>query len=85
MDNKNWYDSYLALWYNVFDNDINLSEDKQHLPELMGRNFGEKLAELWEQWYKVQGSRYRKAIETNKVLLNSLPQIREEGDYVRIG
>lgn len=48
MDNKNSFDSYISLWYNVFDNDMNLIEDKQILPEMMGRNFGTKLCEFWE-------------------------------------
>lgn len=29
---------------------------------MMGRNFGEKLCELWEEWYMDKGSRYRVAI-----------------------
>lgn len=28
LDDKNFFDSYISLWYNVFDNDINLVEDK---------------------------------------------------------
>lgn len=75
LDNKKFWDSYITMWYNVFDNDINLAEDKQILPEMMGRNFGEKLAELWDNWYKDQNSRYRKAIDTNTTLLKCLPQV----------
>lgn len=29
---------------------------------MMGRNFGEKLSELWEEWYMDKGSRYRVGI-----------------------
>lgn len=49
------------MWYNVFACEINLAEDKQILPEMMGRNFGAKLSEFWEEQAKDNRFRYRKA------------------------
>ncbi len=42
MDNKSFMDSYINLWYNVYDNIINIAKYEEVYPELMGRNFGEK-------------------------------------------
>lgn len=48
---------------------------------MMGRNFSQKLCELWEQWYNDQGSRYLIAQNTNKTLLKLMPSKETVGDY----
>lgn len=51
LDNSNFFSSYLKLLYNIHESEINWAYGGALLPETLGRNFGEKVAEFWETWF----------------------------------
>ena len=74
LNERNFFQNYVALLYNTFDSEINLLKDGDVYPEMMGRFFPEKISEFWENWFLKPKSRYRLAVETNKRLLEFLPE-----------
>ena len=58
----------------MYENELNIQADGEVLPELIGRNFGRKIAEIWNEWLEDNQTRYRMATKTNRYLLELLPQ-----------
>lgn len=87
LNHSGFFKSYLSLLYNVYENDINILADGEVLPELLGRNFGAKIAEFWSQWLESPKQRYKLAVKTNKLLIQMLPKpsINEEGTLIAVG
>lgn len=71
----NWH-TYMMLLYNNFNNDLNITVNGEIFPELTGQNFPEKVAELWEEWYRKPKIRY----EYIKKLTTVIPRMLPESD-----
>ena len=84
LDHSGFTKSYRSLLFNVYENELNIQAEGQVLPEMLGRNFGRKLNELWEEWYDKPKKRYRLAEKTSRYLLELLPR-PEEGGEVMVG
>ena len=49
-DNLKTADAYRTLYYDAFISDFNLLVKGEHVPELVGRNFSDKVVEFWSEW-----------------------------------
>ena len=74
LDNSNFFHSYVNLMYNVHSSELNWTAHGEVLPETTGRNFGEKVAEFWGNWFVAPKSRYKLAQRCNRFLLGFLPK-----------
>ena len=74
LDNSPFFGAYFKLMYNVQGSEFNWNYVGELLPETLGRNFGSKVSEFWENWFITPKSRYRLARKANKHLLDLLPE-----------
>lgn len=65
------------LLYNTFNNDLNITAMGEIYPELTGQNFPEKVAELWEEWYRDPKKRYDYIKRLSKVIPRMLPDAED--------
>lgn len=49
-DNYDFIDSYRILYLDSFSNDFNKFVGGEHIPELVGMNFSDKVVEYWSEW-----------------------------------
>lgn len=87
LDHSHFVKSYISLLYNVYENDINILDNGEVLPELVGRNFAGKIVEFWSEWYESPKHRYKLAVKTNKLLIDFLPKpsTNEQNTSIAVG
>ncbi len=76
LDNSSFLSAYFKLMYNVYGSEFNWNAAGETLPETLGRNFGAKVSEFWENWFISPKSRFKLARKTNRQLFHLLPQIQ---------
>lgn len=65
--------AYMTLNYNVWVSEMNMLARGELFPETTGRNFGEKVAEFWQQWFAAPKTRYKMARRNTPWLLKMMP------------
>jgi len=93
LDKMDPWHTYMMLILNNWNNDLNITVEGEIFPELTGQNFPEKVAELWEDWYRNPKLRYDYIKKLTSVIPRMLPEsdtttqeIIEEGlEFKRFG
>jgi len=76
-----WH-TYMMLLYNNWNNDLNITVNGEIFPELTGQNFPEKIAELWEEWYRKPKVRYEYIKKLATVLPKMLPESSDSSSEI---
>jgi hypothetical protein len=76
-----WH-TYFMLLYNNWNNDLNITVNGEIFPELTGQNFPEKVAEIWEEWYRKPKVRYEYIKKLTNVIPKMLPESSETSNEI---
>lgn len=70
-----FFEAYVSLLYNSFNNPLNIAINGEAYPECLGQVFPEKITEYWSEWFEKPSRKYDIVQRFENIVVKLLPEV----------